>query len=174
MLWYGHNPESKWSKDGVAFLFIFCSLLLVSFWAGRLKRSDDFSVMLVVSVKAQFWKKTDESAKVRTPWPGTAIFVSLSPRLPWVTSCCPVSRGMNWRENCKLGLKFKESWEQARYNKLWAVPCWPWAKAPVSWVCVEWSGVRASLPPLYPCSPKQNGCSQSWFKTYIYLVLLKQ
>lgn len=33
------------------FLLIFCSLLLVSFWAGRLKRSDNFCVMLVISVK---------------------------------------------------------------------------------------------------------------------------
>lgn len=113
------------------FLVIFYSLLLASLWAGRL-RSDYFYVMLVLSAKAQFWKKIDKSIKGRVPWPGTAILVSLSRRLPQVTFCCPVSGGMNWRENCTLGFKFKESWEQARFNKLWGVSCLHWAKALVA------------------------------------------
>lgn len=125
-----NGVKMEWS-----FLVVFYSLLLLSFWAGRLKRSDD--LMLVVSVKAQFWKKTDKSIKGRAPWPGADMWVSLSPHLPWVTSSSSDSRGTDWRENGKLGLKFKEPWEQAGCNKSWGVSCLRWVKALEGWVCNE-------------------------------------
>lgn len=176
MLHYEHNPESKWIKMewhvlvvlySPCFLFLHFGIFLS--WKG----SDYFNVMLVVCVKAQFWKKTDKSIKGRTPWPGTAIPVSLSPHLLWVTSCCPVSGSVNWRENCKPGLKFKESWQQARCNKLWDVSCLHWAKAPS--LCVTkwcWGNFKFYLH----CTPAllSTMTALSLESRQIYLVLLEQ
>ena len=161
MLWHKRNLDSKCSKDGWCFLvsalFTFCyssSLVCASPGWKRVEIRRFQCNVSVMSVKAQFcggfWKKTDKSrASIKESAPcldeavSARTTVSFSSPLLQGIPCCPICGGTNWSENCKTGLKFKESEDWARCG--WKVMGWCTICAPVGWVCTEQSIVRATV-----------------------------